>query len=225
VGWYRAIYCLSLISYTFRYSLRDGASFVEQARNATFDLAGDEALLDQRRRKQMIWDKKKKNFVQGDGVGADNVKLVKTESGVKLPATYRSGRFEEWKSRNKKSLPRVGETENNRTGQFGKRYLHKKVSEPKRLDKTHVDFERKARQRQKKEAEAGGTGKDDDSSQQPRKGGKKVALGKRHGGKSVGRVRTELKTVDQIRKARRVAEHRKAKNARPSGKGKGKGRR
>jgi len=172
----------------------------------------------------MTWDKKKKKFVQGEGVGADNVKLVKTESGVKLPATYRSGRFEEWKSKNKKNLPRVGEIESNRGGQVGKRYLHKKVSEPKQLDKAHVNYERKSRQR-KKETEASGVGKDGDPSQQSRKGGKKAVLGKRHGGKSVGRVKTELKTVDQIRKARRVAEHRKAKNARPSHKSKGKGRR
>ena len=213
-----------LISSLFRYSLRDGASFVEQARNATFDLAGDEALLDQRKRKRVTWDKKKKNFVQGDGVGADNVKLVKTESGVKLPATYRSGRFEEWKSKNKRSLPRVGETESSRAGQTGKRYLHKKVSEPKQLDKAHVDYERKARQR-KKEAEASGVGEGDDPQQQPRKRGKKAVLGKRYGGKSIGRVKTELKTVDQIRKGRKMAEHRKAKNARPGRKGKGKGHR
>jgi len=214
-----------LISALCRYSLRDGASFVEQARNATFDLAGDEALLDQKKRKRMTWDKKKKNFVQGDGIGADNVKLVKTESGVKLPATYRSGRFEEWKSKGKRSLPRVGETESSRAGQAGKRYLHKKVSEPKLLDKAHVNYERKARQRKKREGEASGTGEGDAPSQQSRKGGKKAALGKRFGGKTVGRVKTELKTVDQIRKGRKVVEHRKAKNARPNHKGKGKGRR
>ena len=171
----------------------------------------------------MTWDKKKKRFVQGDGVGADNVKLVKTESGAKLPATYRSGRFEEWRSKNKKSLPRVGETESSRAGCSGRRYLHKKVSEPKQLDKAHVNYERKARQR-KKGAEASGMGEGDDPPQQSRKGGKKVVVGKRFGGKTVGRVKTELKTVDQIRKARKVAEHRKAKNARPSHKGKGRGR-
>ena len=48
------------------------------------------------------------------------------------------------------------------------------------------------------------------------------ALGKRSIGKSVGKVKNELKTVDQIRKSRQMAEKRKAKNARP---GKGKGRR
>ena len=214
-----------LISCPSRYSLRDGASFVEQARNATFDLAGDEALLDQRKRKQMTWDKKKKKFVQGDGVGADNVKLVKTESGAKLPATYRSGRFEEWKSKNRKGLPRVGETENSQGDRAGKRYLHRKVSEPKQLDKAHVNYERKSRQQKRKETDVGGAGGGEDQRQQSRKGGKKHVLGKRYGGKTVGRVKTELKTVDQIRKSRKVAEHRKAKNARPNHKGKGKGRR
>lgn len=207
------------------YSLRDGASFVEQARNATFDLAGDEALLEQRKRKQMTWDKKKKKFVQGNGVGADNVKLVKTESGAKLPATYRSGRFEEWKSKHRKSLPRVGEAEGGREGHVGKRYLHKQVAEPKQLDKAHVNYERKARQRRKKEVEAGGIGEGEGPRQEQGKGGRKVVLGKRYSGKTVGRVKTELKTVDQIRKARKLAERRKAKNARPSRKGKGKGRR
>ena len=173
----------------------------------------------------MTWDKKKKKFVQGDGVGADNVKLVKTESGAKLPATYRSGRFEEWKSKNKKSLPRVGETESSRTGQIGKRYLHKKISEPKQLDKAHVNYERKSRQRKKMGAGTSGMDEGDDPRKGSRKGGKKAVLGRRYGGKTIGRVKTELKTVDQIRKTRKVAEHRKAKNARPSHKGKGKGRR
>jgi ATP-dependent RNA helicase DDX54/DBP10 len=212
-------------SYLSRYSLRDGASFVEQARHATFDLAGDETLLEQKRRKQMTWDKKKKKFVQGNGVGADNVKLVKTESGAKLPATYRSGRFEEWRSKNKKSLPRVGETESGRTGRTERRYLHTKTVEPRQLDRAHVNYERKARQRTKKEAGTGDVDEGDDLQQQSRKVGRKAVLGKRHGGKSAGRVKTELKTVDQIRKSRKVAEHRKAKNARPSRKGKGKGRR
>jgi len=181
--------------------------------------------MDQRKRKQMTWDKKKKKFVQGDGVGADNVKLVKTESGAKLPATYRSGRFDEWKSKNKKSLPRVGETESSHGGQGGKRYLHRKVSEPKQLDKAHVNYERKSRQRKRKETDEGGAGGGEVPRQQLRRGGEKAALGKRYGGKTVGRVKTELKTVDQIRKSRKVAEHRKGKNARPSRKGKGRGRR
>ena len=54
----------------------------------------------------------------------------------------------------------------------------------------------------------------------------------RYAGKSMGRVKSELKSAEQIRKAREVAERKRARNARASrkgvkgkGKGKGKGRR
>jgi ATP-dependent RNA helicase DDX54/DBP10 len=192
----------------------------------TFDLLGDEGVAAQRRKKQMTWDKKKKKFVQGDGTGADNVKLVKTESGIKLPATYRSGRFDEWKSKNRTSLPRVGETENNkRVGSSDRRYLHKKVAPPKELDKLSTDYTRKLRQQKKQEESAvGNGGNDGSSSSASKRGSKKPMLGKRFGGKSIGRVKTELRTVDQIRKVRKVAENKRAKNARPSRKGHGKRR-
>jgi len=104
-----------------------------------------------------------------------------------------------------------------------RRVFHELVR-PRAIEQDKVNYERKSRQR-KKEVEASGMGEGDDSRQQSRKGGKKAVLGKKYGGKTVGRVKTELKTVDQIRKARKVAEHRKAKNARPSRKGKAKGRR
>ncbi len=111
-----------------RYSLTDGATFAEQARGATFDLAGDEGVA-QRKRNHLTWDKKKKKFIQGDGAGADNVKMVKTESGTKLPATYRSGRFDEWKAKARVSLPRVGETENEASrAPRGHKFKHNKVA-------------------------------------------------------------------------------------------------
>jgi len=206
--------------------LRDGASFAEQAQNVAFDLLGDEGVAAQRRKKQMTWDKKKKKFVQGDRTGADNVKLVKTESGIKLPVTYRSGRFDEWKSKNRTSLPRVGEAENSKqVGLHGRRYLHKKVVAPKQLDKLSTAYARKSRQQKERGEAAAGDGAEDGSSKNVAKqGGKKAMSGKRFGGKPIGRVRNELKTVDQIRKARKVAENRRAKNARPSRKGKGKRR-
>ncbi|KAF7361862.1 ATP-dependent RNA helicase DBP10 [Mycena venus] len=138
------------------YSLNDGASsFAEQARGATFDLTGDEGVAD-RKRRQLNWDKKKKRFVKGDGVGADNIKLVKTESGTRLPATYRSGRFDEWKAKSRIALPRVGEAENEGSqrrrpvGIGGQRFRHNKVVAPKPLDKLGNDYERKVRQMKKK---------------------------------------------------------------------------
>lgn len=187
----------------------------------TFDLAGDESLQKLKRR-ELKWDKKKKKFTKGMGEGADNVKLVKTESGQKLPATYRSGRFDEWRAKSRVSLPRVGEQEDasvqRRGGPGGRKWKHNQVVAAKPLDKLGKDYERKIRQ-QKKRGEAGG----DEGEQRSLPGGrgkKGPALGKRSAGKSMGKVKNELKTVDQIRKARKVAENRKAKNARaPSRRG------
>ncbi|KAG1813712.1 P-loop containing nucleoside triphosphate hydrolase protein [Suillus variegatus] len=191
------------------YSLTDGASsFAAQAQGAILDLAGDEDTIGARQRHQnkLSWDKKKKKF----------------ENGTQLPATYKSGRFDDWKKKARVSLPKIGEREMERRGTGaigpgGRRWKHNKVTEAKPLDKLSKDYERKSRQLKKKEvgfaAEAGEA--------KPKSPGraKNIRSGGRFGGKSVGRVKTEIKTVDQIRKNRMVAERKKAKNARPSRKG------
>ncbi|KAJ7045551.1 P-loop containing nucleoside triphosphate hydrolase protein [Mycena alexandri] len=194
------------------YSLNDGASsFAEQARGATFDLTGDEGVAD-RKRRQLNWDKKKKKFIKGDGVGADNVKLVKTENGTRLPATYRSGRFDEWKAKSRVSLPKVGEAENENShkrrpvGIGGQRFRHNKIVVAKPLDKLSHDYERKVRQIKKKNESQEG-----ESSSRPASG-----RSGRYGGKSMARVKTELKTSEQIRKGRKALDNRRAKNGRPT---------
>ena len=211
-----------------RYSLRDGASFVEQARNVAFDLTGDEAAAQERQRRELKWDKKKKRFVKGTGEGADNVKLVRTESGVKLPITYRSGRFDEWKAKSRLSLPKVGEAEPGGLrysggGPGGRKYLHKQVVAAKPLDRLRGDYDRKVRQLKK-----GGRSDEDEtpvrgaSSRPPPDQGKGQAKKRgKFGGKPMGKVKSELKTVDQIRKSRKLAEQKRLKNARaPRKKGK-----
>ncbi|ESK97076.1 atp-dependent rna helicase dbp10 [Moniliophthora roreri MCA 2997] len=201
------------------YSLTDGASFIEQARGAAFDLAGDDGDVAQRKRHQLSWDKKKKKFIKGDGTGADNVKLVKTESGVKLPASYRSGRFEEWKAKSHISIPRVGEQEGPsvRKGGDGHKYRHNKVTAAKPLDPLRNDYEHKVRRTKKQGVEiADGDGSS--SRPAPNKKGK-TKVSSRYGGKSIGRVKSELKNAEQIRKSRKVQERRKLKNARPTRKG------
>ncbi|KAF8756895.1 DEAD protein [Rhizoctonia solani] len=221
------------------YSLRDGATFAEQARNATFDLTTDEALTGrQRHDKQLNWDAKKKKFVKGSGEGADNVKIVKTESGARLPATYRSGRFEEWKAKTKTSLPKIGESESERrfTGGTkggrlaGKKFVHQGKTDAKPLDPLSLGYERKLRQMKKRgEKEKAFEDDGDVGGSRGGKGSKhgkgtknpKNAVGKRYGGKSMGRVKNELKSADQIRKSREAMAKKKAKNARPSKKGKG----
>jgi len=150
-------------------------------------------------------------------VGADNVKLVKTETGNKLPITYRSGRFDEWKAKNKKGIPKVGETEGPRAKNTvfgGKKWKHNKTQSSKPLDKMSTDYERKMRLSKKKSAPPRG----DEDEQRPQPGVLKRGRSK---GKTVGRVKNELRTADQIRKQRQLMEKRKAKNARPSRKGKG----
>lgn len=183
-------------------------------------MAGDEGVQD-RKRREVKWDKKKKKFVRGTGEGADNVKLVRTESGVKLPASYRSGRFDEWKAKSRVSLPRVGEAESEgvqRRGGIsagGKKFKHHQVVAPKPIDKLSKDYERKTRQKRKMLEHTGGT--DEAGPQRPPLAGKKgKAPGRRFGGKPAGRIKNELKTVDQIRKTRKVMENRQAKNARPN---------
>ncbi|KAG6861101.1 hypothetical protein C0995_004038 [Termitomyces sp. Mi166 len=205
---------INLTKESSRYSLNDGndgATFAQQAQSATFDLTGDDVVAGrQKRQSQLNWDKKKKKFVQGNGVGADNVKLVRTESGTKLPATYRSGRFEEWKAKTRTSLPKVGEAENEMTGRRagepgGHKFRHSATVPAKPLDKLHTSYERKFRQLKKKGENKGET-------QSTRKSTRPEG---RFGGKSVGRVKSELKTSEQIRKSRKIMEKKRAKNARP----------
>jgi ATP-dependent RNA helicase DDX54/DBP10 len=199
-----------------RYSLRDGASFAEQAGRATFDLTTDEGVAGrQRRNSQLTWDKKKKKFIKGDGAGADNVKLVRTESGTRLPATYRSGRFDEWKASTRTSLPRVGEAEpeaitSKRAFGGGRKFKHTKVTAAKPLDKFSVGFERKVRQNKKKDGDSDPSARGADVSSAK---GNRVG---RYGSKPIRQVKTELKSADQIRRSRDVLAKKKAKNARPS---------
>ncbi|EJD03333.1 DEAD-domain-containing protein [Fomitiporia mediterranea MF3/22] len=211
------------------YSLKDGASFAEQASGATFDLTNDEAgTLGTHAghvRSQLKWDRKKKRFIRGSGEGADNVKIVKTEGGTRLPVTYRSGRFEEWSKKTHVRVPRVGEKESDGAGAKvrgggGKRFKHQSVTPAKPLHKLNKDYERKARQITKKAQERGGGEEEAENSRPSITKTKKVGVGKkgksRYGGKPIGRVKSELKSAEQIRKARQVAERKKAKNSRPS---------
>jgi ATP-dependent RNA helicase DDX54/DBP10 len=197
--------------YDSRYSLTDGASFAEQAQRATFDLTTDELSSRLKKQSQLNWDKKKKKFIKGDGSGADNVKLVRTENGTKLPATYRNGRFDEWKKKSRVGLPKVGEKEDGgarRGAVGGRRFKHNKITPAQPLDKRRTDYERKVKRWKKREEAVAGDGDGKSSSAVPGKKG-------RYGGKPIGRVKSELKTNEQIRKGRKIMEKRKAKNARP----------
>lgn len=153
---------------------------------------------------QLKWDKKKKNFVKGGGIGSDNQKLIKTESGARLPATFKSGKFDEWKQKNKIDLPRTGEDEDNGKGSGtralnnlpftgGKKFRHNKITEAKPLDKKDKNYEKKLSKSKKSEGQANDNG---------RRAG------------NINEKKNQLKSADAIRKTRQLAAKRKEKNAR-----------
>lgn len=61
----------------------------------------DGGVLRANRPSQLKWDRKKKKMVSTGQVGADNKKMIRSESGALLPASYKSGRFEEWRKKRK----------------------------------------------------------------------------------------------------------------------------
>ncbi|KAA1098535.1 ATP-dependent RNA helicase dbp10 [Puccinia graminis f. sp. tritici] len=113
------------------YNLNEGTSaeFVTQSKVALFDLGTNDegklaCLSNAQKASQVKWDRKTKKFVKVGQVGQDNVKLVKTESGVKLPASFKTGSFDNWKKAQKIRIPNVGEQELQNTHPFN--HLHRK---------------------------------------------------------------------------------------------------
>lgn len=211
------------------YSLTGGDNFAAQAASSAYDMnVNDElgAKMAPQKASMLRWDRKHKKFVKGDGTGSDNKKLIRTESGGKLPASFKSGSFDDWKKKQKVFLPKIGEAElKNRqlpsrgAGPGGQRYRHNAVAgvrdpnaKPKRDGK-------------------GGYIKDDNKRKKPGFGSKDA--GDDNGG---GKTRSstsekvrqskgsgaQLKSVDQIRKDRLLKAKRVKRSTQPSKKGKGK---
>ncbi|KAF4513341.1 hypothetical protein G6O67_000620 [Ophiocordyceps sinensis] len=178
-----------------------GSSFVEAARDATMDLGNDETAkaFGQPTRAKMRWDTKGKKYVSRDNDedGSRGARMVVGESGVKIAASFQSGRFDRWRRAQRMGrLPHVGEAE--RPGAqgggglpSGKRFKHRQEKAPKEADKFRDDF----RVRKKRVDEA----------REKRVGRFKDGMGSKK----------ELKGIHDIRKAREEKERRQAKNARP----------
>jgi len=120
--------------------------------------------------------------------------MIKGESGLKIAASMRSGRFDAWRKANKvEALPRVGEMEkaNRFSNAGGKRFKHKAESAPKEADRYRDDY-----YTQKKKVQE--------------------AKEKRLGKYGAGSGKNEIRGVDDVRKQRAVQQKKKDKNARPS---------
>ncbi len=176
------------------------STFVEAARGATMDLKTDDgtkSFAEPSRARGMRWDKKHKKYVArvNDEDGSKGTKMIKGESGQKIAASYRSGRFEAWRRTNRISrLPRTGEAEavlNRNTMAPARTYKHKLEKAPKDADRFRDDYHK----RKKRVAEA-----------------KEKRMGKYKDGSG----KSELRGLEDVRKQREVKDKRKAKNARPS---------
>ncbi|KAL5393369.1 ATP-dependent RNA helicase dbp10 [Paraphaeosphaeria sporulosa] len=178
---------------------QQASNFVESARAAQMDLTNDESrgFAEASKARGMRWDKKSKKYVAkvNDEDGSKGAKMIVGESGLKIAASFRSGRYDDWRKSNKVGrLPRVGELE--KAGHAahqggGRHYKHKAERAPKEADRYRDDYHAQ----KKKVAEA----KE-----------KRIGKFKDGGGKN------ELKGVDDVRKQRQLEEKRKEKNARPS---------
>ena len=178
------------------YGVHSGShsNFTESARGATMDLALDESAKGfGEARGIMRWDKRQKKYVakQNDYDGSKGKRLVRGESGVKIAASFRSGRYDAWRKANRVGrAPRVGEAERRASSSAvvkEKRYRHKSLKAPKHADRFREDFEKRK---------------------------KKVEAAQERSKSQVGRK--EVRSVDEIRRERKLQEKRREKNARPS---------
>ena len=176
-------------------------TFLTAARSVTMDLGNDDGGIHNKafaEPSRMRWDKKNKKYVSraNDEDGSKGPKnLVRGESGQKIAASFRSGRFDAWRKSNKISkLPRTGEVERPSagTGSFGgRKYRHKQERAPKDADKFRDDFHKRK--------------KLVDAAKEKRTGRFKEGGGKR-----------EILGSEAVRKERGKKERRKEKNARPA---------
>ncbi|AEO66812.1 uncharacterized protein THITE_2115255 [Thermothielavioides terrestris NRRL 8126] len=202
------------------YGVHSGGSktshFVEAARDAAMDLTNDEGAkaFGLPTRPKMRWDKRHSKYVAraNDDDGSRGAKMIRGESGVKIAASFQSGRFDKWRRAHRLGrLPQVGEAEQaNLVRSFsgggpgsgpgsagsGFRFKHKQMKAPKDADKYRDDYH----VRKRRVAEA-----------------REKRIGKYRDGEG---SRRELKSAADIRKARQLKERRKEKNARPAKKGK-----
>lgn len=201
------------------YSITGGAgssSFVTATRDATMDLTNDDSAKSfgapARAGGGMRWDKKANKYVNkandADGSRGAKSRMIRGESGVKIAASFQSGRFDRWRHAHRLGkMPQVGEVERpdmaratarNPSGGDGawKHFKHKLEKAPKDADKFRDDYH----VRKKRVAEA-----------------KEKRVGKYKDGEG---SRREVKGKDDIRRNRKIQEQKRLKNARPSKGGK-----
>ncbi|CAK7245469.1 MAG: ATP-dependent RNA helicase dbp10 [Sporothrix thermara] len=201
-------------------------SFAAAARDATMDLTNDDTAkaFGVPTRSKLRWDKKQGKYVaranDDDGSrvqgGKGGGKMIRGESGVKIAASFQSGRFDKWRKANRLGrLPQVGEAERSslarqvqnplpglggskggrggfNAGPGTGRFMHKKELAPKEADKFRDNYEVQKKRVAEARENRVGRFKDGEGSY------------------------TEVKDMDHVRKSRKIMEQKRLKNARPA---------
>lgn len=184
------------------------SGFTTDAAQAAYDINGDDKVQVHKQTATVKWDKKKKKYVNPQG--SDNKKYIVGESGQKIPASFRSGKYAEWsKARNLQPI-KVGARETPGAANMlsnpaqnhpadgqrtaGGKFKHKQVKAPRLPDKHRDDYHKQ--KNKVKEALDRGT--------------------RVKGFNTRGAPKNELQSASQIRKQRQMGEKKKAKNARPT---------
>ena len=184
------------------YGVHSGGNsiFLTAARSATMDLTNDDGaktIAEPSRPKGMRWDKKSKKYVAraNDEDGSKGAKMIRGESGQKIAASFKSGRYDAWRKSNKVDrLPRTGEIEGANAfkgGLGGKRFKHKRETAPKEADKYRDDYYKRRKMVENAKQERRGRFRD-------------------------GSGKSEVRDVEEVRKERGKKEKRREKNARPT---------
>jgi ATP-dependent RNA helicase DDX54/DBP10 len=174
-------------------------NFISEANKAAFDIdAEDDKTQLHKQAPKVVWEKNK--FIRKQ----DDRKFIISESGQKIPASFRSGKFEEWKEKNNIGNIRVGGKEGDYGNKFGKkelngsriggRFKHHSEKAPKMPNKGRNDYD-KQMAKVKKASERGVKVK---------------------GYVSKGSGRNEIRDNESIRKSRALKTQRREKNGRPS---------
>ncbi|KAG0665688.1 ATP-dependent RNA helicase dbp10 [Monosporozyma unispora] len=177
--------------------------FVNDAADAAFDINNDDKVQVHKQTASMKWDKNRKKYVNMNGI--DNKKYIIGESGQKIAASFRSGKFDEWSKARKIKPMKVGARESSIPSNLladptkggprtsSGKFKHKQMKSPKMPDKHRDDYHIQ-KQKVAKALERGASIKGYNTP----------------GGKS------ELKSTQQIRKDRQQKENRREKNGRPT---------
>ena len=182
------------------------SNFVAAASHVAMDMTNDEGargFATPSRSSGVRWDKKTKKYIAraNDDDGSKGSKMICGESGLKIAASFRSGRFDAWRKSNKiDRLPRTGEAETTANSAIretvGKRFRHKAEKAPKDADKYRDDYWKKKKMVQ-------------------------LAKEKRVGKFRDGKGQHEVKRTEDISRERGRKDKRREKNARHGKKRKG----